>query len=133
MTDESKAGYAAEWWTREARKWLVGDPPAAAPGNTWAVLRTLSLKMPRPIDVSTCGGFMEIIPGGPGIIRFEGECPNTPAIASVLYNWIKSADGKAPRFPFYAPEWMCLYCGTPNSLPETNCGKCGAPRNWLIG
>jgi hypothetical protein len=35
--------------------------------------------------------------------------------------------------PSYQSEYMCLYCGSPNSVEHTHCKKCGAPRSFVIG
>ena len=33
--------------------------------------------------------------------------------------------------PNWDIEWMCLYCGTPQSYERVNCSQCGAPRSIL--
>ena len=35
--------------------------------------------------------------------------------------------------PAYQKEFMCLYCGSPNSIEKTHCKSCGAPRSFIIG
>lgn len=33
--------------------------------------------------------------------------------------------------PNWEIEWMCLYCGTPQSYNRVFCSQCGAPRSVL--
>ena len=35
--------------------------------------------------------------------------------------------------PSFQEEYMCLYCTSPNSIENTHCSKCGAPRSFVIG
>lgn len=84
-------------------------------GNQWALLESYS------IDYGL---------GGRPMLNFSGLAPATPEILRVMQKWMHRPD---PKFPIYQEEWMCLYCGSPNELPERHCTQCGAPRNWFIG
>jgi len=39
--------------------------------------------------------------------------------------------GNVVSLPNWELEWMCLYCGTPQSYERVNCSQCGAPRSVL--
>lgn len=99
-------------------------------GNQWAYLESFSYNA----DANPVYSWGSNAPVGfvanPGLIRFEGIAPATPQILDAMQRWMNNRGG---RFPLYAGEWMCLYCGSPNELPKTHCTQCGAPRNWLIG
>jgi hypothetical protein len=65
-----------------------------------------------------------------GTVEFTGVAPATPEVLEAINRWAKNGKG---RLPNWKEEWMCLYCGTPQSLLNRKCDDCGAPRNWLIG
>jgi hypothetical protein len=98
-------------------------------GNQWATITNMKVDYPV-MDVSSWGDSYKTSVRGPGLVKFSGIAPATPQIMQAMMRWM---DFDHPVFPIYAQEWMCLYCGSPNKLPETHCAKCGAPRNWLIG
>lgn len=98
-------------------------------GNQWAALTEVTVEN-NMIDVSSHGESYPSFIQGVGNIRFSGIAPATPQILEVMKKWMYREN---PSFPFYADEWMCLYCTSPNPLPKTHCSQCGAPRNWLIG
>ena len=98
-------------------------------GNQWATITNVRTEYPV-MDMSSMGDGFKTVARGPGLIKFEGVAPATPEILRAMMGWIRNDH---PVFPIYTAEWMCLYCGSPNKLPETHCAKCGAPRNWLIG
>jgi len=57
MTIESKAGYAARWFDRASSRLRRDDhqvdaAPYLGAGNTWARLTTLSLELPRPLEIT---------------------------------------------------------------------------------
>ena len=53
--------------------------------------------------------------------------PNT--LMKAFHGWL---DGGI-NMPTFQEEFMCLYCGSPNSVELTHCKKCGAPRSFIIG
>ena len=61
-------------------------------------------------------------------IHFEGIAPATPQILIHMMRWMK----QDKPLPIFQEEWLCLYCGSPNPLPDRHCLQCGAPRNWLL-
>lgn len=57
------------------------------------------------------------------------RAPATEALRSLVHSWVN--DGVFQ--PTYQEEFMCLWCGSPNSIEHTHCKKCGAPRSFIIG
>ena len=105
--------------------------------NQWGWITNVSIahnppEMIRAPDLRRPGRWVDIgeIGGGIGTVEFTGNAPATPEIIEAILRWAKNG---SPQFPNWKEEWMCLYCGTPQPLPNRNCDKCGAPRNWLIG
>ena len=97
-------------------------------GNQWAYLTNYSVNQ-EYVELQAWGDkYPNHLPTNT-TVQFTGLAPATPEILRAIQRWMD----KPPQFPFYAEEWMCLYCGSPNPLPKTHCEKCGAPRNWLIG
>ena len=97
-------------------------------GNQWAYLKEFKIETPIPSFESWYGENVTFVSAMPQI-EFTGLAPATPEILAAIQKWMKDPGG----LPFYQDEWMCLYCGSPNPLPERHCSQCGAPRNWLIG
>ena len=65
-------------------------------------------------------------------INFSGIATFTPELHQRMTAWInRSAEGGGVAFPDWSIEWMCLYCGTPQSYQRVNCSQCGAPRSHL--
>jgi len=87
-------------------------------GNQWAYLTQYSVNT----DIISLSRF------GDTLITFEGMAPATPQILKHMRRWLQQ--GKP--LPIYQEEWLCLYCGSPNPLPDRHCSQCGAPRNWLL-
>ena len=98
-------------------------------GNQWALLTNIEVNH-NWIDTRSCHENEPQYIQGAGEIRFSGIAPATPQILDAMKRWMYKDN---PQFPIYQDEWMCLYCGSPNPLPERHCSQCGAPRNWLIG
>ncbi len=54
---------------------------------------------------------------------------NPSILMDQMREWLQNGIGA----PSYQPEYMCLYCASPNSIECTHCKKCGAPRSFVIG
>ena len=70
--------------------------------------------------------------GGIGdLTTFElsGVAENHNGVYTLFREWV---DGGIQGASFNK-EWRCLYCTSPNSINETHCLKCGAPRNFILG
>ncbi len=99
-------------------------------GNQWAYLTEFSVSS-NLIDVTPSSdnarSKIALLPE----VKFSGVAPGTQAVVAAMKEWIQAPRGL--RLPHQRHEWLCLYCGSPNALPDTHCDKCGAPRSWLIG
>jgi len=54
---------------------------------------------------------------------------NPAHLMNEVRGWFNNGIGGAS----YQSEYMCLYCASPNSIENTHCSKCGAPRTFVIG
>lgn len=75
------------------------------------------------VSVSASSGYL----GGETILEFSGIAECTPEMYAAMRKWL----GEGKRLPNFSIEWMCLYCGTPQSYSRVNCSQCGAPRSHL--
>ena len=50
-----------------------------------------------------------------------------------LKEFMQELRGEMGKPPTFKKEYMCLYCGSPNSVEYAHCKKCGAPRSFVIG
>ncbi len=105
--------------------------------NQWGQITTVSIEQgfgDDKISTPDPSRYGQYLPVGTfkdiGTVRFEGQAPATPEIIQAIMKWARNGRG---RIPDWKEEWMCLYCGTPQPLPNPKCEDCGAPRNWLIG
>ncbi len=62
-----------------------------------------------------------------GSIEFTAANPG--AVLELIQDWMSNGISK----PTFQKEYMCLYCGSPNSIELTHCKKCGAPRSFVLG
>src|SRR5690606_36477075 len=71
-----------------------------------------------------------LIGGGISEIDFviEGICFQTTGVLETFHRWM---EGGIPGATFER-EWRCLYCTSPNSIRETHCSQCGAPRSFIL-
>ena len=100
------------------------------PFNNWGHITSYTMEqMPIEIpDPARYDNFIQI--ATVGSIELTISAPATAEIVDAVSRWAKNGNG---RLPIWAEEWMCLYCGSPQPLPLTHCGKCGAPRSWILG
>jgi hypothetical protein len=99
--------------------------------NKLGWLSSLSYSVDNPfIDVSTFGGGPAYI-ATPATYKAELSLIITDpgAVHELLQDWMHNGING----PIYQKEYMCLYCGSPNSIEHTHCSKCGAPRSFVIG
>lgn len=101
----------------------------------WGYLKSFSVES-NLVDATSWGDrFRTFIPGGPGLVTFEGVAPATNAVMDSLKKWMR----QEIEFPVIDREWMCLYCASPNGIMKsdgtyrTHCTQCGAPRSFLLG
>jgi len=62
-------------------------------------------------------------------VTFSGIVKYTPEVLAAVRRWMYDV----PSFPHYEREFLCLYCGSPQSITRTHCAQCGAPRSFLVG
>ena len=98
--------------------------------NQFAYITQLDIESPIELVEYKMDGTFKLTPR-PGLVTITAEAPLTPEVYSIVSNWAEKRG--PPTLPFYSPEWMCLYCASPNDLRLTHCDSCGAPRNWLLG
>jgi len=97
-------------------------------GNQFASITSLSWD--RPIGHTYAfGEGLPIISYGLPKVTFSGIAMYTPEVLSAIQKWMYGT----LDFPHYSREFMCLHCGSPQSITRTHCAQCGAPRSFLIG
>jgi hypothetical protein len=107
---------------------MSNDSRVLVQPNRIGVLKSFSLNNSF-VDVRSFSDQQANYLPGLGEIEFSGIAPATPQVMELLKRWM--TDGI--HQPAFVREWSCLYCTSPNPLPETHCSRCGAPRNWLLG
>jgi hypothetical protein len=66
-----------------------------------------------------------------GLIR--GSVDFTTADYGAVHEFMEQLRSGTATMPTFQKEFMCLYCGSPNSVELSHCKKCGAPRSFVIG
>ena len=61
-------------------------------------------------------------------IEFEGIASGSEFLEDMVSHMFHGS-----RFPYYHEEFLCLHCGSPQSIKLTHCGQCGAPRSFIVG
>ena len=64
------------------------------------------------------------------IVPITGKGETDRGVIQTIHSWMYRED---PIFPIYQSEYLCLYCGTPQSIENHSCDKCGAPRSFILG
>jgi len=98
-------------------------------GNQFASITQMSLSRPYHNTYTLYGSDLPITTFGRSELSFSGIAMYTPEILKAVEKWMYGI----PQFPHYAEEFMCLYCGSPQSILRTHCAQCGAPRSFLLG
>ena len=62
-------------------------------------------------------------------INLEIVAPSSSPVMELVDSWARGGEFS----PTYHSEYMCLYCASPNKIEFSHCGKCGAPRSFVIG
>lgn len=76
-------------------------------------------------------GFMPIQSvRGAGSVRLEIEMDMTPGSQAILDAIVKN-HGRL-NFGKAREEFLCVFCGSINALPDRFCTQCGGPRGWLM-
>ena len=106
----------------------AGGGPRIKIGNQFASITQIEMSRPH-YDISAFDSMIPVTTYGLSEINFSGIAMYTPEILKAVEKWMYGI----PQFPHYAEEFMCLYCGSPQSILRTHCAKCGAPRSFLLG
>lgn len=80
------------------------------------------------IDAVTFDGARTFIPTYQEI-RFSGVAVGNQHTLKLLERLMH----EGLTYPVYEPEFMCLFCGSPQPISRTHCKQCGAPRSFIIG
>lgn len=85
----------------------------------------------RYVDVTAFGDSLsQYIPSQPSLeMNLTMQAIPTLALHELVQSWFH--DGI--YMPTFQKEFMCLWCGSPNSIEHTHCRKCGAPRSFVVG
>jgi len=97
-------------------------------GNQFASITSLSVNRPMR-ELRTYDSVLPIISYGLSEVTFSGIAMYTPEVLKAIQKWMYGT----PDFPHYSREFMCLHCGSPQSITRTHCAQCGAPRSFLVG
>ena len=97
-------------------------------GNQFASITQISID--RPVqEIRVLDSALPIYRSGLSSLTFSGIAMYTPEVLKAVEKWMYGI----PQFPHYESEFMCLHCGSPQSILRTHCAQCGAPRSFLLG
>ena len=63
-----------------------------------------------------------------GYIYFDGVATGSEFLDDMVSHMMHGTN-----FPYYRDEFLCLHCGSPQSIELTHCKRCGAPRSFIVG
>lgn len=107
----------------------VKQTPKKPLGNQWALLTGYKVDLPW-VDVQQLSGPPEYALGVVQV-RFSGIAIATTKVLTAMQTWLDKPSAMV-ELPVRREEWLCLYCGEPQSISLARCENCGAPRTWLL-
>jgi hypothetical protein len=107
---------------------MARSMPKIKIGNQFASITNISIDRPMQC-LQALYGDKPVYAYGLSEMTFSGIAMYTPEVLRAVQKWMYGT----LEFPRYTSEFMCLHCGSPQSIMYTHCKQCGAPRSFLLG